>query len=407
MTQLVIALMLFRLGIIFVLFILSAVKPKKIEGYWRGGVSVIIPAYNEVENIQATIESVLQTTRKKIEIIVIDDGSTDGTQVVVEKIQQKHPGKVLLYNQVNQGKAAALNHGIRRARYGVVVAMDGDTIFTPDTIAHLVRPFGNRKVSAVAGKVCVTESANLYSKFQHLEYVISQNIDKAAFNYLNAVSVVPGPNGAWRKSVVLEHGGFKNDTLVEDQEMTFAILASGQRVVYEPRALAFTETPFRLTDFIRQRLRWIFGTLQCVIKYRGQILKPHANTLGSVVIPNVMIYTLFLPLLYPVMDILFLSWLAFSFFDQLGFVLMLFLLIDLIYALLGFYQEKHQRKLLFWLPLQRVFYRVVIYYVVLKSVLKALEGSEMFWNKVLKRGDAATQHLSLQEVFAATEPEML
>lgn len=402
-TQIIIVLVVVRLGLVGSLLTANFFKPKKIKASWSGGVSVVIPAYNEMENIAATIDSVLQSQRKRLEIIVVDDGSTDSTKDLVLKLRKKHQGLIRFYSRQNGGKAAALNFGISKAKYGVIVAMDGDTIFTPDTIRNLVRPFGDPSVGAVAGKVCVTESASIFSKFQHLEYVISQNIDKKAFSYLNAVGVVPGPVGAWRKADLIKLGGYSSDTLVEDQDMTLAMLASGKKVIYEPEAVAYTETPFRFRDFIRQRTRWIFGTIQCLIKYRSHLFSLRLNSLGLIVLPNTMIFTLFLPLLYPLMDVLFLSWLAFNFFNQLWFLFAIFILIDLIYALLAFVKEDQKRRLLLWLPLQRIFYRSVIFYVVFTSIVRALEGSEMLWNKVLKRGDANLHHLSFGHNLVTNE----
>ncbi|MDQ3008883.1 MAG: glycosyltransferase [bacterium] len=393
--KVVLGFVVLRVVFIGLMIVAAKLKPKQVNGFWRGGVSVIIPVYNEQENIAATIDSVLKNKRRLMEIIVVNDGSTDGSLKVIRKIQAKHRSIIKVIKIKNSGKAAALNVGIQAARFGVIVTMDGDTIFTPDTIEHLVRPFGDKTVAGVAGKVCVTDAKNLLNHFQHLEYVIAQNVDKVAFNYLNAVGVIPGPVGAWRKSVVLAQNGYSHQTLVEDQDLTLAVLSSGSKVLYQPLARAYTETPYTLNDFIKQRMRWVFGTIQCLYKYRSHAVKTKSKSLQLVVLPNTLIYSVILPLLYPLLDVMLVASLAINFFDQYWPVYIAFMLADLLYAFIAFKSEKGNRKLLLLLPFQRIFYRFVIYYVVLVSVLKAIEGSEALWNKVSKRGDASKQHFSI------------
>lgn len=391
----VLGLVLFRLGIVAFLLVLNYIRPRKKLTSWRGGVSVIVPAYNEEENIGATLDSLLKTKRQRMEIIVVDDGSTDNTVKIIKSIQKQHQDKIRLIQIRNTGKAEALNKGIREARYGVVITMDGDTIFTADTIPNLIKPFGDKNVSGVAGKVCATESKNLINQFQYLEYVIAQNIDKTALNYVNAVGVIPGPVGAWRKSDILALGGYSSQTLVEDQDLTLSILALGKKIVYESSALAFTETPYNVRDFVRQRIRWVFGTIQCLFKHRRKLFNPRAKSMGLIVLPNTLIYTVILPLLYPLMDVIFVTSLAFNFMNQFWMMYVIFMVVDMGYALLAFSKESRHRYLLLLLPFQRLFYRFIIYYVVLVSVVRAIEGGEALWNKVRKRGDASRYHLEL------------
>jgi cellulose synthase/poly-beta-1,6-N-acetylglucosamine synthase-like glycosyltransferase/peptidoglycan/xylan/chitin deacetylase (PgdA/CDA1 family) len=394
-TKVILLLVIGRLFFVLFLLILNKIKPMVLLTHWRGGVSVIIPAFNEEENIAGTIYSVLQNKRKKLEIIVVDDGSTDNTVKVARKIRRKYKDIIKVIKIKNSGKAAALNRGIKEAKYGVIVTMDGDTIFTPTTISHLVRHFGNPNVAGVGGKVSATESRNFINIFQQLEYVIAQNVDKVAFNYLNGVGVVPGPVGAWRKSTLLQIGGYSQSTLVEDQDLTMAVIASGHKVVYEPLAVAYTETPFTISDFVKQRMRWVYGTIQCFYKYLFKVHVSKSHSLRFVLLPNTFIYSILLPLFYPLLDIVLVFSLMFSFVDQYWIVYFIFMIVDLGYAIFAFAGEKTQKRLLLWLPLQRLFYRFIIYYVVSKSIVKAIEGSEAFWSKVRKRGDASRYHLEL------------
>lgn len=409
LVKIILGLVLARLALVSALLVVKKFMPKKVSQHWRGGVSVVIPVFNEEENIESTLRSVLITARKRMEVLVVDDGSTDRTVSVIKKIIRKNLRtkksqpfyhEIRLIKMKNSGKAAALNRGFEAAKYGVVVTMDGDTIFTPETIPNLVRPFGNAKIAAVAGKVAVTNSKNFINIFQQLEYIIAQNVDKAAFSFLNAVGVIPGPVGAWRKSVVKAQGGFSQQTMVEDQDLTLAILAAGHLIAYEAKAVAFTETPFTIWDFVKQRVRWVFGTIQCFLKYVWRLRRNRSISLNLIILPNTLTYSILLPLFYPLMDVVFLISIFAGYVDQIWLLYLLFMGIDLGYAAVAFTQEKAPKQILLWLPLQRIFYRFILYYVVTKSLVKVIEGSEVLWNKVRKRGDATQHHLGLicQEV---------
>jgi len=370
-------------------------KAKAKHEQWKGLVSVIIPAYNEEENIGATVKSVLRNTYRNIQVLVINDGSKDNTEKIVQQLVKQHPKRLQLLTIENGGKAQALNYGFARAQSDVVVTLDGDTIFDRETITNMVQHFRDPNVGAVAGKVCTTRSRNILNLFQAAEYVISQNMDKQGFNTINAVGIVPGPVGAWRKSFVLAAGGYSVDTLVEDQDLTLALLAAGHRVVYEPQARAYSETPYHVKDFAKQRFRWIFGTVQCLWKYKRYTFSFRRPALGWAVLPNTFFFTVVLPLLIPLMDILLILALVTGFGRSTFLLYLIFVGVDFTYAALAFWQENRRRWLLLLLPVQRIFYRVLIFLVVARSVIKAIEGAAPNWNKVRKRGDVHTYHLQL------------
>lgn len=395
LTKVVLALVMARLGIMLLLRTIVAFKKRPRHKAWTNGVSVIIPAYNEEDNIHSTIMSILESSVEELEILVMNDGSKDRTGAIVQEIEKQYPKKVRLYNLKNGGKARALNYGFRLARYDVVVTMDGDTVFDRYAIARLARHFHDPNVMAVAGKVCATNSRNILNLFQWAEYVITQNMDKEALNLVNAIGVVPGPVGAWRRSVVLEVGGYSLDTMVEDQDLTLALIARGYRVLYEPQALAYSETPFFLKDFYKQRSRWIFGTLQCVWKYKRYLLSFRRPAMGWAVLLNTIIFSFFLSLLIPLMDFLLVIALLVGFARSTFLLYLLFVGIDLLYATFGFWREKSKKWLIVTLPVQRLFYRFIIAVVVWRSVIKAIEGAESQWNKVRKRGDAQAHHLHM------------
>jgi cellulose synthase/poly-beta-1,6-N-acetylglucosamine synthase-like glycosyltransferase len=228
-------------------------RAHKQKAHWPG-VSILIPAYNEQENIRSTIESLICSTYPRKEIIVIDDGSTDKTSEVVRSTIECHPEeKIKLLTVTNGGKASALNHGINSCKFDVCVVVDADAVIDRHALYYFARHFADPEVAAVAGKVRTTGSNKLLDLFQTLEYAIGQNIDKRAFSVLNAVGVVPGPSGAWRRELLISTGGFATDTLVEDQDMTLRLIRLKKKVIYEPLAIAYTETPHTVKNFLKLR----------------------------------------------------------------------------------------------------------------------------------------------------------
>src|SRR5439155_14156658 len=203
------------------------------------------------------------------------------------------------------GKSAALNLGLRHAEGEIVVALDADTLFARQTVGALARRFYDPRVGAVAGNAKVGNRINLVTRWQALEYVTSQNLDRRAFSLLDCITVVPGAVGAWRRTVVHQVGGFREDTLAEDQDLTLAVRRAGYSVAYADGAVALTEAPDTLRALARQRFRWSFGTLQCAWKHRATLFRRHYGTLGWIAMPNVWLFQLLLPALSPLADLMF------------------------------------------------------------------------------------------------------
>ena len=245
--------------------------PGQIAAY-RPRVAVLIPAYNEEKVIERTIQGALDSDYPNLRVIVIDDGSKDRTLEIARRAfaAEEAAGRVLILTKPNGGKAEALNFGLEHIGDAeLFVGIDADTIIAPDAIARLVPHFLNPKVAAVAGNAKVGNRVNLWTRWQALEYITSQNFERRALNTMGAVSVVPGAIGAWRTAAVREAGGYHVDTVAEDADLTMALLRNGYRVEYEDLALAFTEAPTTANALMRQRFRWSFGILQAVFKHRG------------------------------------------------------------------------------------------------------------------------------------------
>ncbi|MBN9544021.1 MAG: glycosyltransferase [Alphaproteobacteria bacterium] len=363
-------------------------------------VSVLIPAYNEEKVIALTVDRILHSDYRNLEVLVIDDGSSDRTADVVRERFAGDP-RVTLISIPNGGKANALNLAIRQATGTVVVALDADTQFNSDTISRLVRWFADPEIGAVAGNAKVGNRINMVTRWQALEYIVAQNLERRALAALDTLTVVPGAVGAWRRAALLEMGGFPSDTLAEDQDLTIAIQTKGYRAIFDPTAIAWTEAPATFRGLGKQRFRWSFGTLQCLWKYRRITFNPRYGELGMVALPQVWLFQIILTTLAPVADLLVVwqlvgQWIAYKqhgseFTDTdlkvMGIYYIIFIVVDLMAAMVGFMIDRREDwKLLLWLPLQRFGYRQLMYYVVLRSIAMALRGAVVGWGKLERHG---------------------
>ncbi|MEP7074800.1 MAG: glycosyltransferase [Acidobacteriota bacterium] len=365
---------------------------------YKPTVSVVVPAFNEEKVIHRTIESLIASDYPNFEIIIVDDGSTDRTHEA-SLASAGEDARIRVFKKANGGKAEALNFGWRKATGDIIIALDADTLFRPHTIAALAHRFADEKIGAVAGNAKVGNRINIVTKWQALEYVTSQNFDRRAFSSLNCITVVPGSVGAWRRSVLEETGGFSPDTLAEDQDLTIQVRKLGYRIGYEEEAIGLTEAPDSLRNLAKQRFRWSFGTLQCMWKHKNALLNPKYGTLGFVAMPNVWIFQVFFPLISPFMDLMFIWTLAGALIstlehqqeyahtptnlNQVIFYYALFLALDWAGAFAAFLMERaEQKKLLWWLLIQRFGYRQVMYWVMVKSVVTAIRGALVGWGKL-------------------------
>jgi cellulose synthase/poly-beta-1,6-N-acetylglucosamine synthase-like glycosyltransferase/peptidoglycan/xylan/chitin deacetylase (PgdA/CDA1 family)/spore germination protein YaaH len=363
-------------------------------------VTVLIPAHNEESVIVQTVAAVLASDLKQLRAIVVNDGSTDRTGALLEE-HFAHDPRVRILHQVNRGKSAALSRAMGEADTEILVTIDADTEVEPDAIGKLVRHFSDPKVGAMAGNVKVGNRSHWLTRWQALEYITSQNMEKRAFDLLNCITVVPGALGAWRKKAIEAAGGITADTVAEDADLTIAIRRLGWRIGYDEEAIAWTEAPETAGALIRQRFRWTFGTLQSFWKHRDTLFRPKYGTLGWIALPNIFLFQIVLPLVSPVIDLLFLgsvvlwgmqklhiSWifqirttnedLMRSVFFFLG-----FLLIDVCTCVVAFALEKKEDwTLLVPVLLQRFYYRQLMYVVLFRSVKEAVSGRPVGWRGV-------------------------
>ncbi len=247
-------------------------------------VSIIVPCFNEDAVIESCVRSLLTTFYPKLEIFIVDDGSTDGTERIGERLAATD-SRVNFLRQRNSGKAAALNHGLECARGEIVVTIDADSAFRPNTLPYLVAPFADGRVGAVGGNVKVANRRRLFGRQQGLEYAMGVNLQRRAFAALGCMQVISGAVGAFRRIALDEVGGFPDDTVVEDMDVTIAIAAAGYRVQFAGWAVATTEAPRSLGDWMRQRYRWTYGGFQVVKKYRHMLFSRRHGSMGLVGLP--------------------------------------------------------------------------------------------------------------------------
>jgi len=362
-------------------------------------VSVLIPAFNEEAVIAQTVRAALASHYPKLEVIVVDDGSSDATSDRVLKFFG-HDSRVRLLRQPNHGKSAALNHALAEASGEIIVTIDADTQVDPEAISRLVRHFSDPHVGAVAGNVKVMNRNRWLTRWQALEYITSQNLEKRAFDLLNCIPVVPGAVGAWRAQVMRDSGGFAADTVAEDTDLTLTIRRHGWKIVYDEDAIGRTEAPETMETLVRQRFRWTFGTLQAFWKHRDAIGRPRYGTLGWITLPNVFLFQILLPLVSPIIDFLFLFsivlwglaqfrithlpalWTSDDVIRSLVFFAA-FMLIDLLTCVIAFALEKNEDwSLLLPLLIQRFYYRQMMYVVLFRSIKEAVQGRPVGWRGV-------------------------
>jgi cellulose synthase/poly-beta-1,6-N-acetylglucosamine synthase-like glycosyltransferase/peptidoglycan/xylan/chitin deacetylase (PgdA/CDA1 family) len=347
-------------------------------------VSVVVPAYNEKEGIEAAIDSIVASDHP-VEVVVVDDGSTDGTADLVAALGLP---EVTLIRQDNAGKPAALNAGIHAARHDVLVLVDGDTRFEPETVRRLVQPMADPRVGAVSGNAKVGNRHGLLGRWQHIEYVMGFNLDRRLYDVLRCMPTVPGAVGAFRRAALLDVGGVSDETLAEDTDLTAAVVRAGWQVVYEEGARAWTEAPSSWGQLWKQRYRWCYGTLQAMWKHRRAIVeRGDSGRFGRRGLLVMLLFQVLLPLTAPAMDAFLLYGL---FFLDLPTTVLLwsgFLGAQLATAGYAFRLDRESPVPLWTLPLQQVVYRQLMYLVVIQSVFTALAGMRLPWEKLRRTGD--------------------
>jgi cellulose synthase/poly-beta-1,6-N-acetylglucosamine synthase-like glycosyltransferase len=347
-------------------------------------VSVLVPAYNEKASILPALRSLVAAGGARSEIIVVDDGSTDGTAQLVTDAGLP---RVRVLRQENGGKSRALNAGLAVARHELVVMVDADTVVHPDAVRVLVETMAaNPGIAALSGNVKVANRRSLLTCWQHLEYVSGFNLERRLYDLACLTPTVPGALGIFRRDALLRVAGVSTATVAEDTDLTLALQGAGFRVRFEPRALAYTEVPATVRQFVRQRFRWYYGTLQALWKHRGLMVAPGEigvrarrlylySAMFLVILPvwslPADVFGVVLAFQYPRAAVL--GFLAVSVSQCLLTALALTLDGESLWSLLA-------------VPLQQFFYRQLLYLVITHSLLVAAAGLAVRWQPLSRLG---------------------
>ena len=257
-------------------------------------VSIIVPAHNEANYISETIHSLLNSKYpEEIEIVIVNDGSTDKTKQVVDKIAKVNP-KVKLYNVKHQGKANAINFGVKHAKYDTIVTLDADSTLAEGSLEELVKPLNEKNVAATSGIIRAKVSNNPLTWFQDLDYFFTSGW-RYVSNKANATFILPG-FAAFKKEIFLDTNGFSTDTLTEDFDIALRIRKMGYNAVMT-KAKILTKTPTTFKQLFEQRFRWGRGTIQVAKKHSDVFFSKYLGALGYYSMP-IQIYWYLLSLFY-------------------------------------------------------------------------------------------------------------
>lgn len=368
-------------------------KTKKINNQPNNDlVSIIVPAYNEEINVVKTINHLLKSTYNNFEIVVIDDGSTDNTFNNL-KLHFLSNNKVKLYSKINGGKASAINYGISVCNGSLLFCVDADTNIDSKAIEYMVTYFDNQNLAALAGNVKVGNTVNLITNWQSIEYVISQNFERMAFDVINAIMVVPGAIGMFRKIHIEKVGLFTLDTLAEDCDLTMRLLDAGYEVKTCNEALAFTEAPETISGFMKQRKRWCFGIMQSFWKHKKTLFSFKKPNLGWILLPNIILFQLVLPFFNPLVDLMLLFSLLFGKTFITFMLYLIYFIIEILIATIAFAYQGNLisiKTILYLIP-QRIIYRQLLFIVLIKSYLKAIKGEFVHWGVLKRTGNVITK----------------
>jgi cellulose synthase/poly-beta-1,6-N-acetylglucosamine synthase-like glycosyltransferase len=351
-------------------------------------VTILVPCYNEEKVLKASLESLIKQTYPKFEILVIDDGSSDDTFLIAKNMEFNHGDtRLKAYTKPNGGKANALNFGIEKARGELFLSVDADSKLSPDSIDLMVEYFEDKEIAAVAGSVYVTNTDNLWTKLQALEYIQGLNLVRNGQAYFKLVNIIPGPIGMFRKSAVQDIGLYKDDTYAEDCDLTLRLIEAGYKIDYEIDAISYTEAPEDLLDLLKQRYRWTRGILQSILKHKKKLLNIYSDFSISMVLWYMLFEAIFWPIasIFANIFIIYVS-LASGYGEMLLYWWIIFTILDVSASIYCVSVTKERMKLVLYSIYYRIFFINIINIAKVLASFEEFFGIEMSWGKLERKG---------------------
>jgi len=258
----------FLLTIILVISITSFFIKKKTKKF-EPSISVIIPSYNEEKNIKNCIKHILNSNydANKLEIICVDDGSTDNTINIIKDLIKKY-SNIKLIKGKHHGKSKALNLGVERAKHDYVLTVDADTLLDKNFIKEIIAPFSDKKVGATNGIALIDKPKRIVEHFQTVEYYFNNLIRHSFSKVFNNGIWFFGAAACFKKDVLKKAGLFSSRVLTEDMDISLKIFEHGYDVLTVRKATYYTQVCHNLKTLFSQRMRWFYGGLQCSFKHR-------------------------------------------------------------------------------------------------------------------------------------------
>jgi poly-beta-1,6-N-acetyl-D-glucosamine synthase len=374
---------------------------KEVEECDTSKVSIIIPAHNEESCIEGTLQSLMRIDYPGLEILLVDDGSTDHTYDKSLPFAGVHDDKIIkIFRKPQGGKASALNLAFRYCTGEYIVCMDADSQLAPDSIRMLLRRFVHDNIGACAGQVVVRNRCNLLTHLQALEYMLMNGTARMFQSYFSSVLIAPGPLTMFRRRVLQELydrwgsgdnserlqygkvlGPWESDTFAEDTKLSLSILASGADIVYEPAALCFTSAPTYVQRLLHQRYRWNRGNIQAARRiWQRWCQTPYER-------PNLGIWLVVFvieSILWSLLDIAGLIMFLLLIITLGGFGpaymwYLLLLLVDMNAAAFCATNSYHSYGSVILLPIYRTYFGIILQVNVLFSLFDEFKGRRMSW----------------------------
>jgi biofilm PGA synthesis N-glycosyltransferase PgaC len=372
------------------LALIFALRRRKASVFKSGSplVSIIVPAYNEEKVLARCVDSILASSYPQREVILVDDGSTDGTLREMRAFEGR-PG-VTVVAKPNGGKASALNAGLLRAKGEILMFVDADGIFGPDTVTEILKGFESERVGAVCGNDAPANLDRLLTRLASLQTHVGTGFARRALSLINCLPVVSGNIGAFRSSVLEDTGPFREGFIGEDLELTWRVHRAGYRVAFQPRATVYAECPSTLAGLWKQRVRWSRGLLQSARIHRDMFLNPRYGVFGFYLALNLLAMALipFLQIasvvLLPLLALLPGSHVTVSILGLVGWFGLAFALLASVFSVILDGAWKDLRYLYIvplWVP-----YSLMMDVIVIWALVLELRGSQAHWNKLDRTG---------------------